>query len=117
MPTAQPSLKTTLAIRALIVAVRKVDIRTAFTPTVSLDLEEALAPAEEKKPTLVDSLFSTVQPVVTLRGGTLGTTSVAPYGDAGKVVWRRNLTILGLVLTAGLAGTFAFGYVLGRSRR
>lgn len=87
----------------------KVEVRTAYTPNVTIDV---LAPADPE----THALLSRVQPTVILTGRG-GRVVVAPYGEAGAIASGEIASAgvkLGLGVGAALLGLVFVGAALRR---
>lgn len=90
---------------------RTIEVRTAFSPPVVIDLLAPNDPATEK-------LLREVQPAVIIAGN-LGRFEIAPYGvPSGISPWVKDAAVsIGIGLGAGLLGVMFFGGVFFGRRR
>jgi hypothetical protein len=108
MPTVDTAnLIQTFASTALPTAVKEIVVYSAFSPPVVINVQEALTPVPTTAPpTATQRLLGVVKPAVTMRGGNLGTQTVAPYGSPNPNAWKLNLALMigGALLVGGAAG-------------
>lgn len=91
--------------RNLPTAVKTVQVRSAFTPPVEIDVAQAMGPGKTDTPQA--KLMARLQPAVELRGG-IGNHVVAPHGDPGPDAWKLNVgLLLGAVFVAGMLTAMA----------
>lgn len=91
------------ASQALATAITEVEVRSAFSPPVIINVEDALKPKPPGPPTFRDRLLGVSKPTVILRGAAKGT--LAPWGMADATSWKVNLGFLigiGVLLGVGI---------------
>lgn len=86
----------------------KVEIRTAYSPPVTIDLN---APPDTEG----DAQLRLVQPAIILTGRA-GRAEIAPYGVPGGISARTAGISIALGLGAALVGTMLFGALIFRRR-
>ena len=94
------------AAQAFSTAVTKVEVRSAFSPPVVIDVRDALEPWPPGPPTTRDRILGVTKPTVIMSG--VGKTVDAPWGLADTTSWKVNLGFLiGVGVALGVGVTMA----------